>query len=239
MFDAEGKGQHGHDGIAAFWDAAIGNVERFQFTIRDSHAAGDEVANVGTITTYLPGGYRVDTDGVFVYRVRDAGLIVSMRAFWETERALAQLKEDAEAAYRAIARITRSPEGSLEALLGLPPVDELDVPVREDGLLAIIVLAALEAGTIRFEHRWEDDEPDFVRPDGSTVDFFEIVEDLLMRDPENVVRARAALAALGIDPTTANGGRERLSPRGSEVIGGLAHVKFDESLGHLRYEPRR
>jgi Zn-dependent protease with chaperone function len=155
---------------------------------------------------------------------------------WDTyprEAMLAQLKEDAEAAYRAIARITRSPEGGLEALLGLPPVDELDVPVREDGLLAIIVLAALEAGTIRFEHRWEDDEPDFVRPDGSTMDFFEIVEDLLMRDPENVARARAALAALGIDPTTASGGGERLSPRGSEVIGGLAHVKFDESLGHL------
>lgn len=93
MFDAEGKGHHGHDGIAAFWDATIGNVERFQFTIRDSHAAGDEVANIGTITTYLPGGYRVDTDGVFVYRVREDGLIMSVRAFWETERALATARQ--------------------------------------------------------------------------------------------------------------------------------------------------
>lgn len=87
--DPDGKGHHGHDGIAAFWDATIANVERFEFVIRDSHAAGDEVANVGTITTYLPGGYRVDTDGVFVYRVGEDGLVVSMRAFWETERAMA------------------------------------------------------------------------------------------------------------------------------------------------------
>ena len=89
MFDAEGKGHHGRDGISAFWDATIANVLRFDFVIRDSHAAGDEVANVGTITTYLPGDYRVDTDGVFVYRVGEDGLIVSMRAFWETERAMA------------------------------------------------------------------------------------------------------------------------------------------------------
>jgi ketosteroid isomerase-like protein len=89
MFDAEGKGHHGHDGISAFWDATIAQVQRFEFVIRDSHAAGAEVANVGTITTYLPGGYRVDTEGVFVYRVAGDGLIVSMRAFWETERALA------------------------------------------------------------------------------------------------------------------------------------------------------
>ncbi|MFD5250013.1 nuclear transport factor 2 family protein [Amycolatopsis sp. NPDC058340] len=94
MFDEEGKGHHGHDGISAFWDKTIANVERFRFTIRDSHAAGDEVANVGTITTYLPGGYRVDTDGVFVYRVREDGLIVSMRAFWETERAMATARQE-------------------------------------------------------------------------------------------------------------------------------------------------
>ena len=93
MFDAEGKGHHGPEGISAFWDMTIGNVERFEFVIRDSHAAGDEVANVGTITTYLPGGYRVDTDGVFVYRVGEDGLIRSMRAYWETERAMATARQ--------------------------------------------------------------------------------------------------------------------------------------------------
>jgi len=96
MFDEEGKGHHGHDGISAFWDLAIAKVERFDFVMRDSHAAGNEVANVGTITSYLPGGYRVDTDGVFVYRVNDEGLVVSMRAFWETERAMATARQVGE-----------------------------------------------------------------------------------------------------------------------------------------------
>ncbi|WP_007023763.1 nuclear transport factor 2 family protein [Saccharomonospora iraqiensis] len=89
MFDETGRGHRGRAAIAAFWEAAIAGTERIDFVLRDSHAAGDEVANVGTITSYLPGGYRVDTDGVFVYRVDGDGLIVSMRAFWEVERAMA------------------------------------------------------------------------------------------------------------------------------------------------------
>ncbi|HET6502819.1 MAG TPA: nuclear transport factor 2 family protein [Amycolatopsis sp.] len=93
MFDPEGRGHHGRDGISAFWDLTIAKVDRFRFVIRDSHAAGSEVANVGTITTFLPGGYRVDTDGVFVYRVDTAGLVVSMRAFWEIERAMATARK--------------------------------------------------------------------------------------------------------------------------------------------------
>jgi steroid Delta-isomerase len=93
MFDPTGDGHRGRGAIAAFWDKAIAGVERFEFDIRDSFAAGDEVANVGTITAFLPGGSRVDTEGVFVYRVDASGLIVSMRAFWETERAMATLRQ--------------------------------------------------------------------------------------------------------------------------------------------------
>lgn len=92
MFDPTGGGHHGHAGIGAFWDMTIANVERFEFSIKDSFAAGSEVANIGTISAILPGGARVDTEGVFVYRVNDDGLILSMRAFWETERAMATLR---------------------------------------------------------------------------------------------------------------------------------------------------
>lgn len=92
-FDPDGSGHHSRDGLSAFWDKAIGLVERFEFTIRDSHAAGDEVANVGTITSYLPGGYRVDTDLVAVYRVDTDGKLASMRAFWETDRAMATARQ--------------------------------------------------------------------------------------------------------------------------------------------------
>ena len=93
MFDPTGNGHHGRDAIGAFWEMTIANVERFEFDIRDSFTAGNEVANVGTITTFLAGGSRVDTEGVFVYRVNEDGLIASMRAFWEVERAMATLRQ--------------------------------------------------------------------------------------------------------------------------------------------------
>jgi ketosteroid isomerase-like protein len=93
-FDPEARGHHGRDGIAAFWDKAIAPVERFQFSMHDSFAAGDETANVGTISAFLPGGMRVDTEGVFVYRVREDGLIQSMRAFWELDRAIATARQE-------------------------------------------------------------------------------------------------------------------------------------------------
>ncbi len=89
VFDPDGNGHHGHAGISAFWDLAISGVETFHFTIEDSFANGDCCANVGTITTVLRDGTRVETEGVFVYRVDAAGLITSMRAHWEFDRAMA------------------------------------------------------------------------------------------------------------------------------------------------------
>ena len=56
MFDPEGNGHHGHEGIRAFWELAIAPIESFRFHIHDSHANGDTCANVGTITTRFPDG---------------------------------------------------------------------------------------------------------------------------------------------------------------------------------------
>ncbi|MFP5253001.1 MAG: nuclear transport factor 2 family protein [Actinomycetes bacterium] len=94
MFDPEGKGHHGHEGIGAFWDLAIAGVERFHFTIEDSFANGDSCANVGTITSVLADGTRVDTEGVFVYRVDEQGRITSIRAHWEVDRAMATIRRE-------------------------------------------------------------------------------------------------------------------------------------------------
>ncbi|ONI72905.1 ketosteroid isomerase [Actinosynnema sp. ALI-1.44] len=93
MIDPTGLGHHGHDGIRAFWDKTVASVERFEFDIDDSFAAGDEVANVGTIHAFLPGGMRLATQGVFVYRVGPDGLIRSLRAFWEVDRAMGTLRK--------------------------------------------------------------------------------------------------------------------------------------------------
>ncbi len=89
--DPTGKGHHGAEAISAFWDNTIASVERLEFRIDDSFAAGDEVANVGTITSFLPQNQRMDAEGVFVYRVDEEGRIVSLRAFWEVDRAMTTL----------------------------------------------------------------------------------------------------------------------------------------------------
>lgn len=93
VFDQEGKGHHGPDGRSAFWDLTIANTERFVFEINDSFAAGNECANVGTIHVTMANGYQIDTDGVFVYRVNDEGKIVSLRAVWEFDRAMATARQ--------------------------------------------------------------------------------------------------------------------------------------------------
>ena len=89
MFDATGAGHHGRDGRSAFWDMTIGTVSRFVFEITDSFAAGNECANVGTIHTTMANGFTVHTEGVFVYRVDGEGKLVSLRAIWEFDRAMA------------------------------------------------------------------------------------------------------------------------------------------------------
>ncbi|MBI2710107.1 MAG: nuclear transport factor 2 family protein [Actinobacteria bacterium] len=87
--DPSGAGHHGPDAIAAFWDNVIAG-NQIRFTIRRSYAAGSEVANVGTITTTFPSGEAVAVDGVFTYRVDDAGeRLAALRAFWEFDAAYA------------------------------------------------------------------------------------------------------------------------------------------------------
>jgi ketosteroid isomerase-like protein len=88
VFDREGNGHHGRDGRSAFWDLTIAGVDRFVFEITDSFAAGNECANVGTIHVTM-GGATIRTDGVFVYRVNDEGKLLSLRAIWEWDRAMA------------------------------------------------------------------------------------------------------------------------------------------------------
>ena len=83
--DPTGKGQRGKAAIAKFWDAQIG-PNKVMFNICASYAAGDEVANVGTITVVMDGGLTTLVDGVFVYRVNAVGKLASLRAFWEVDK---------------------------------------------------------------------------------------------------------------------------------------------------------
>lgn len=85
-FDPEGKGHRGRDAISAFWDKAIAATDKIEFNYVDSFCCGSEEANVGTIVTTMA-GHQITTEGVFTYRVNDAGQIVALRAYWEVDRA--------------------------------------------------------------------------------------------------------------------------------------------------------
>ncbi len=85
ILDPTGLGHSGKAAIAAFWDANIG-PNQVRFDIERSYAGGEEVANVGTITTTLADGSRTEVPGVFVYAVDDVGQLRSLRAFWEMEQ---------------------------------------------------------------------------------------------------------------------------------------------------------
>lgn len=85
--DPIGDGHRGRAAIEAFYDSVVGPNESVRFSIERSHAAGNECANVGTISTTLPdGGGVVHTDLVITYRVNDNGLVTSLRAYWEMEK---------------------------------------------------------------------------------------------------------------------------------------------------------
>ena len=86
-FDPEGTGHRGIEAIAALYDNVVGPNEAVRFTLTASYAAGLEVANVGTISTTLPGGeVTVHTDTVVTYRVDDDGKIIALRSYWELDK---------------------------------------------------------------------------------------------------------------------------------------------------------
>jgi steroid delta-isomerase len=91
MFDPEGKGHHGHDGLSAFWHSAIAPVAAFEFTITDSFAnpGSDTCANIGQIKATLADGSHATTDLIMVYVVDDDRRVTSMKAYWEPNRTMA------------------------------------------------------------------------------------------------------------------------------------------------------
>lgn len=86
MFDPEGKGHRGIEGITAFYDNVISTSESVRFEMRQSAECGDECAFAGTIHITLAGGQEGSVDLVNIYRVNPDGRIASLRSFWEFER---------------------------------------------------------------------------------------------------------------------------------------------------------
>jgi len=82
--DETGEGHKGPQKIEAFWDNNIAPNE-FVFNIKESIApeGSYECCNIGQIITRV-NQYKSTsvTNGVFIYKVNDAGKIVSLRAFY-------------------------------------------------------------------------------------------------------------------------------------------------------------
>lgn len=88
VIDPQGKGHRGPAARAAFWDNFIA-PSHINVDIIDSYAAGNEVANHAVITTTIDTGdgkaLQQRVHGVFTYRVNDAGKLLSLRGYWETD----------------------------------------------------------------------------------------------------------------------------------------------------------
>ena len=91
MFDPDGTGHRGHEGISAFWKLAIEPIETFEFEIYESFAnpGSNTCANIGRIRTSFPDGSHTVTDLIMVYVINDDGRVTSMKAFWEPDRTMA------------------------------------------------------------------------------------------------------------------------------------------------------
>jgi len=84
-FDPEGKGHRGKGAIRKFWDEVMSQAP-ITFSVRESYAAGDECANVGTVTIHLDGGSKAIVDGVFTYYLDEHGKLAALRAYWEQDK---------------------------------------------------------------------------------------------------------------------------------------------------------
>lgn len=95
FLDPTGQGHRGTEEISKFWDVYVGMIKEFRFHITDSFANGPSCANVAKITTTLEDGSTMDIECILIYTVDEAGLIKSLRAHWEPDRAMATLTKPA------------------------------------------------------------------------------------------------------------------------------------------------
>ena len=96
IIDPEGQGHRGGAAREAFWDNFIAPTN-ISIDIKDSFAAGNEVANYAVLTMIidLGGGKSLEqkVHGVFTYEVNDEGKLLALRGYWETDDPRNQMVE--------------------------------------------------------------------------------------------------------------------------------------------------
>ena len=76
----------GRQKLAAFWDMLYGQCDKIDFRVTDLFVTGDEAALLFHITqTKKNGGGTVDVDGVDVFQVDDAGHIILIKGYSDSD----------------------------------------------------------------------------------------------------------------------------------------------------------
>lgn len=82
----DGLGVRGKDAVAAFYDTNIA-ANTLTITCEETFPSSspNEVAHILVLRSQFEGGFTSTVRGVFCYRVDDAGLITSLRGYWNLE----------------------------------------------------------------------------------------------------------------------------------------------------------
>lgn len=88
--DPDGSGLRGRVALERFWDVTVAPHD-VSFSVAGVHAAGDEAALIASVAIRFVTGAEACYDGVFVYRVDSAGLVVQVRAYWDLQQVLSAL----------------------------------------------------------------------------------------------------------------------------------------------------
>jgi len=80
----DGQGVRGKAAMGQFWDNNI-EPNTIRIETHESFAVASESAHRMTLTTSFPGGASMKLNGIFTYRVNDAGKLTNLRGYWLLE----------------------------------------------------------------------------------------------------------------------------------------------------------
>ena len=83
----DGKGIQGKQAVSEFWDNTMSKVD-IHIETHESFASANESAHRMTLTTTFENGGGMVVNGIFTYRIDEAGKLTNLRGYWaldETE----------------------------------------------------------------------------------------------------------------------------------------------------------
>ncbi len=80
----DGEGIRGKAAMEQFWDNNV-TPNTVRVETHESFAAGNESAHRMTLTTTFPNGASMEVNGIFTYRVDEAGKLTNLRGYWTLE----------------------------------------------------------------------------------------------------------------------------------------------------------